>query len=130
MKSNKVRVAITNKGNVLVVHRSSELYPLLGNSEFVVKTIFSDLPGTLENFFSFHEKLGTFSFDGDVSGDVKKLFDKFFSYYITCKVYNLKIDHNKYGLLKRALSEFGNKLWSKIQRISAKMAKKIINIIF
>ncbi len=125
MKDSKVRIALTSSGNVLVVHRESELYNLLEKGEEVMETLFDVLPYSLENFFKLHDEKKTFAHDGDVAGDVKKLFDKFFSYYVTCKVYKQDIDHNRYGLLKRMLSQFGQKLWSKIQRISEKVAKRI-----
>ncbi len=128
MKNNTVRVALTDGGNVLVVHQESELYNLLGKKESIIKTLFGELPDSLENFFRLHQDNETFKNEKNVDGDVKKLFDKFLSYYITCKVYNYTIDQNKFGFLKRMLSQFGQKLWSKIQRVSAKIAKNIIKL--
>lgn len=111
MKSKKtvplktLRVVLLSDGKVICVQASSKELKSLTNGREIIKDFFYDLPNLLQSFFIEHP-------------EQIELFPQGFAWWVICKLKGKEDpNENLYGMLKRKMSEFHEKLLTVVKNL-------------
>jgi len=108
----KIHVGLTNNGRVLCIPSPSQLQLLLNDRERIINNIFYHLPKGLEAFLRKHP-------------EDAELFPKGFAYWVICKTYGYEEKQSEYGLLKRKIIAFSQRLFRAVRSLAGRIANEI-----
>jgi len=108
MSKNAFCVAITHEEGFFIGSNKDEIKPLIAGQK-LKQTLWQSNPYGLEDFLK-------------KNPDQKEVIYKAIHYWALCALKRVTLDENAYGMLKRKLSEYGNKLYRRVRNIAHSVA--------